>query len=118
MVNVAARRADDFRAGTEIRHPEAPQHEGEPVHPGAPLAMLCPLRVATVIGHSMHIALINWKQADKPDSVTALACYGGHSSGTRITARLKPPTRRLRGTTSAPAYLVLLRVEIARFTQT
>ncbi len=27
-----------------------------------------------------------------------------------------PPTRRLRETTSTPAYLVLLRVEIARFT--
>src|SRR5450759_1192432 len=59
-----------------------------------------------------------WKQADKPDSVTALSCYDGHSSGTPVAVRLKPPTRRLRGTTSSPAYLVLLQVEIARFTQT
>ena len=39
-----------------------------------------------------------WKRTDKPDSVTALACYDGHSSGTFVTKRLKHPTRRLRGT--------------------
>src|SRR5260370_17958223 len=42
-------------------------------------------------------AEIRVKQADKRDSVTALAGYDGHSSGTRVAARLQPPTRRLGG---------------------
>ena len=66
-----------------------------------------------------------WKRTDKPDSVTALACYDGHSSGTRVTVRLKHPTRRHsagppakhRTACLAPAYLGLLQVEIARFTR-
>ena len=41
---------------------------------------------------------VKWKRTDKPDSVTALACYDGHSSVTHVTVRLKLPTRRLRGT--------------------
>jgi len=37
------------------------------------------------------------KQADKRDSVTALAGYDDHSSGPCVAARLEPPTRRLGG---------------------
>src|SRR6185503_14610653 len=37
------------------------------------------------------------KQADKRDSVTALAGYDDHSSRPRVAARLEPPTRRLGG---------------------
>src|SRR3954471_12142040 len=35
------------------------------------------------------------KRADKPDSVTALARYGNHSSRSGIAAGLEPPTRTL-----------------------
>jgi len=42
------------------------------------------------------------KQADKRDSVTALAGYDDHSSGTRVAARLEPPTRGLSGPRRRP----------------
>jgi 4-carboxymuconolactone decarboxylase len=62
------------------------------------------------------------KRADRPDSVREAPL----NEAPRVAAiRLgrasrhgsMPPTRRLRGATSSPAYLVLLRVEIARFTR-
>ena len=61
------------------------------------------------------------KQADRPDSVRGSSCDSPrdrHSSGPGIAARLGatyPPALRAASTL---AYLVLLRVEIARFTRT
>lgn len=57
----------------------------------------------------------------KPDYVLSVFDNkgDGHSSSTPLTRRLKPPTRNhLPGRNQAVAYLVLLPVEIARFTRT
>ena len=56
------------------------------------------------------------KQAGKRDSVTALAGYDGHSSEALRCHRAQATYPQAPWATSTPAYLVLHRVEIARFT--
>ena len=64
---------------------------------------------------------VGWLQTVcKPDSVTqSRPCGADHSSSAPVARRLMPPTRSLLpGRNQATAYLVLLPVEIARFTRT
>jgi len=58
------------------------------------------------------------KQAGKRDSVTALAGYDGHSSKALRCRRAQATYPQTQWATSTSAYLVLHRVEIARFTPT
>jgi len=58
------------------------------------------------------------KQAGKRDSVTALAGYDGHSSKALRCRKAQATYPQTQWATSTSAYLVLHRVEIARFTPT